>query len=206
MNRAKFYDHIRTKVHAGKLSTSQVEGYEKILDYWEQQYPHWTLEWLAYGLATVFHETRGRMYPCEEDDNKAGTYLKKKKYYPWYGRGLIQITWESNYLKYGITNPDDALKWDKALFIMFDGMENGKFTGKKLSGYDKDGVFRPKAARAIINGNDDDDLIAGYYYHYLDALKQAREAPRKPVEKVPATPVPEPKENWLLALLKWIFK
>jgi predicted chitinase len=37
----------------------------------------------------------------KESDNKTGTYLKSKPYYPYYGRGLIQLTWKDAYKSYG---------------------------------------------------------------------------------------------------------
>lgn len=33
----------------------------------------------------------------QELDNAAGTYLKSKPYYPYFGRGAIHLTWEENY-------------------------------------------------------------------------------------------------------------
>lgn len=51
-------------------------------------------------------------------------YLRSKKYFPFVGRGFIQITWEENYKKYGdllgidlIANPDLALDPDVAASI-----------------------------------------------------------------------------------------
>lgn len=50
------------------------------------------------------------------------------------GRGLVQITGHDNYTKYGISDdPDKALDPRQAVEILFDGMINGRFTGKKLS-------------------------------------------------------------------------
>ena len=37
----------------------------------------------------------------KEGDNQAGTYLSSKDYYPYYGRGLIQLTWVDAYAAYG---------------------------------------------------------------------------------------------------------
>jgi putative chitinase len=47
------------------------------------------------------------------------------------GFGLVQITGEANYTKFGcVQNPDMALA--PAIRILFDGMINGAFTGKSL--------------------------------------------------------------------------
>jgi hypothetical protein len=52
-------------------------------------------------------------------------------------------------------------------------MADGWFTGKKLSQYFNDGKDDPVNARQIINGNDKDDLIAGYHEDFLAALVDA---------------------------------
>jgi putative chitinase len=47
------------------------------------------------------------------------------------------------------------------------------FTGRKLGQYFDDDTNDPVNARQIINGNDDDTLIAGYHDLFLAALKEA---------------------------------
>jgi len=37
----------------------------------------------------------------KEGDSRDGSYLRGKSYYPYYGRGLIQLTWEDTYIDYG---------------------------------------------------------------------------------------------------------
>ncbi len=37
----------------------------------------------------------------KESDSRDGSYLRGKAYYPYFGRGLIQLTWAANYKKYG---------------------------------------------------------------------------------------------------------
>lgn len=51
-------------------------------------------------LAQIIPET-DYLRLVKEIDNRSGTYLKSKDYYPFYGRGLIQITWKENYYAYG---------------------------------------------------------------------------------------------------------
>src|SRR6478752_4085089 len=51
----------------------------------------------AYVLATIFHETGRKMQPIKEGGGEA--YLRSKKYYPYYGRDLVQTTWLHNYEK-----------------------------------------------------------------------------------------------------------
>ncbi|MBD9647472.1 hypothetical protein IB267_03780 [Ensifer sp. ENS09] len=77
------------------------------------------------------------------------------------GRGLAQITGRANYAKFGIAGaPDKACKTDVAVKILFDGMERGLFTGKRLTDFDTDDSrtavatgYRYAASRAIINGD-----------------------------------------------------
>ena len=57
--------------------------------------------------------------------------------------------------------------------ILFRGMAEGWFTGKKLGQYFNDERDDPVNARQIINGNDKDDLIAGYHDKFLAALTAA---------------------------------
>lgn len=99
---------------------------------------------IGYILATVEHETGGTYMPVEE-----GFYLKnphafqkRLRYYPYYGRGYVQLTWLANYKKYSkklgvdlVNNPNLALKPEYAVFILVDGFKHGEFTGKRISDY-----------------------------------------------------------------------
>lgn len=103
------------------------------------------------------------------------------------GRALAQITGKDNYKKYGLgDNPDAALEMATAIRILFDGMINGKFTGKRLADFFDGGKEDPVGARAIVNGTDKASLIAGYYRNFLDSLVAAREM--KPTKAEDAKP------------------
>ncbi|MBA8851173.1 putative chitinase [Ochrobactrum intermedium] len=103
------------------------------------------------------------------------------------GRGLAMITGRDNYKKYGLgDNPDAALEMATAIRILFDGMINGKFTGKRLADFFDGGKEDPVGARAIVNGSDKASLIAGYYRNFLDSLVAAREM--KPTKAEDAKP------------------
>ncbi|OAE39733.1 hypothetical protein [Brucella intermedia] len=107
------------------------------------------------------------------------------------GRGLAQITGKDNYKKYGLgDNPDAALEMATAIRILFDGMINGKFTGKRLADFFDGGKEDPVGARAIVNGTDKASLIAGYYRNFLDSLVAAREMKPAKVEDAKPDDVP----------------
>lgn len=103
------------------------------------------------------------------------SYYNPKQLY--YGRGIVQLTWYENYEKAGkklnielLNNPELALDLKHATVIMFLGMIEGWFTTRKLSGYF--GTSKPNyiGARAIINGKDKQNLIAGYALKFRQAL------------------------------------
>jgi len=91
------------------------------------------------------------------------------------GRGLVQITGKDNYEKYGIDDsPEDALKPEVAVNIMYDGMVNGRFTGKKLGDYFNANGTDWVNARRIINGTDKAAKIAEEAKAFYAALKAAQ--------------------------------
>lgn len=185
LNRNVFFNYVRRAPFGNAISQNQVNGLNLFLDEYEAQ--HFDKKQFAYVLASVFHETAGKFQPIEEMGGIK--YLKSKPYYPYYGRGFIQITWLRNYQKYGIDKtPKKALEPKTALHIALDGMIHGKFTGKKLSDYFNETKEDPIGARAIVNGRGDKaTLIAGYYKNFLDSLTAAESAD-KPTEDQEVTP------------------
>lgn len=128
---------------------------------------------LAYIYATAFHESR--ITPIKEWGSE--TYLKNKKYYPFFGRGYVQLTWDYNYKKEGerlgidlLKNPDLALEVDIAANIIVHGMITGSFTGKKLSDYITANKTDFQQARKIINGTDKMELVAAYATKFMNAI------------------------------------
>ena len=127
-------------------------------------------EQIQYVLATVKHETNGTFKPIKEAYWLSEEWRKKNLYYyPYYGRGFVQITHKENYKKFGkllkidlIKNPDLALEFDNALFILVYGMKHGVFTSKKLDDYFNESGSDFIGARKIINGTDKAKKIALY--------------------------------------------
>lgn len=181
-NRTKFFDFIRTRISSNnQLTQSQVDGFNILLTEGEKR--NFPLEWIAYVLATTWFETAYTMQPIREMGSQS--YLKSKKYYPFYGRGFCQLTWKYNYQLMGqwlgidlVNNPDKALDPNVAVQVIYEGMVRGMFTAKKLSDY-MDGVTESDEkeyqeylkARAIINGKDHDSTIANYALIFEHALQ-----------------------------------
>lgn len=196
MNRAHFYAGVRLSLFGSSLSQSQVNGMEAVLDQAGKTFID--PRWLAYMLATAFHETGQTMQPIHE---RGGTDYFFRMYDPkgqrpkvaadlgntqsgdgvrFAGRGLVQLTGRRNYTTFSklvgvdlVANPDAAMQDAIAVKIMFEGMERGLFTGKKLADY-----FTPKSsdwvsARKIINGLDRANDIANYAKRFYDALQDA---------------------------------
>ncbi|WP_199183801.1 hypothetical protein [Novosphingobium sp. HII-3] len=166
----------------GPLNTTQVETINGLLT----SAAHWPLGWMAYGLATAWHEAR--LMPIEEiGKGKGKPYGRIGKHgQAPYGRGLVQLTHDVNYewadeavaeaglLPRGAILADFSLvmRPDIAAFILVKGMETGAFTGKGLA--DDIGprgtVEEFTRGRRTINGTDRAALIAGYAVQFQDAL------------------------------------
>lgn len=194
MNRAKFFAGVKP-MFGGSFKQPQVEGLDAILDEWDS-HPG-DARHLAYMLATTFHETGKTMQPVRETfadtDEQAIAILDssfkrgrlswvKTPYWrkdadgkSWLGRGLVQLTHRSNYEKFGITDhPEKAMEMTTAVKIMFVGMREGIFTGKKLSDYFSGTKSDWVNARRIINGLDRANDIAGYGRQFYAAIEAAR--------------------------------
>lgn len=174
----------------GRLNQSQVDGFNAIL----KAINEWGGDaknplYVAYMLATAWHETARTMKPIEEYGKGKGRrygsnidingtrYSGLKHFY--YGRGYVQLTWLTNYKNMGkilgvdlVNKPELALDHHTASKIMIYGMLNGSFTGKRLSNYLKKGTLEEfKQARRIINGMDKATNIAYQAQAFLQAIK-----------------------------------
>lgn len=174
-----FFDIVRHEF--GSLNQSQVEGFDFILDSLAEQDDIKDLRQFAYILATIWHETAATMQPIEEfGKGKGRPYgvpdpVTKQVYY---GRGYVQITWESNYEKFKnilgvnlLLKPELALEPDVAIKIALIGMSRGLFTGKKLSDYFNSTTTNWVAARKIINGLDCAEKTGQYAQKFYRALQ-----------------------------------
>ena len=133
---------------------------------------------IAYVLATVEWETADTFKPVREAYWKSEAWRKANlRYFPYYGRGYVQITWKANYAKYGeilgiplVTNPDRAMEPAIANFILVHGFKHGVFTGKKITDYITRGKTDFIGARRCINGTDKAAKIAAIAVRRLRAM------------------------------------
>lgn len=201
IDRPAFFDRARASLFGGRLTQGQVDGMNHLLNTWEATQPGGDLRWLAYALATTLHETGATMQPIREwgrpdyfvrmydpisSDSRRAALARRMGALPgdgllFYGRGYVQLTWRRNYafwekrLGLDLTSSDEAadrvMDPDIAARILFEGMVEGVFTGRKLADY-----FGPRkadweGARRIINGLDRAELIAGYGRLFHAALR-----------------------------------
>lgn len=198
INRAFFLEQAASQIFKMKLKKSQVDGLGFILDAWESEHAGKDDRWLAYALGTAHHEVGATMQPINEWGgpkyffrmyDRDGDRPKKAKELGntqagdgvlFHGRGYVQLTGRANYAKMGTQFKVDltsnaaaaqrALQPTLAAKIMFYGMINGSFTGKKLKTYFDGPKAEWEKARSIINPGDKALLIAGYARSYYAAI------------------------------------
>lgn len=215
-----FFDTIRVSPFKGRMSKKQVEGCEIIINEFRAA-GHDNSRWLAYILATAYHETAHLMQPVKEFGRGRGRKYGKPGPHRGqiaYGRGFVQLTWPENYERADrelglngklIDNYDLALDPIISARILIRGMVEGWFTGKKLDDYFRSDFVNWTAARRIVNGTDRAKLIAGYGRDFYLAL-QAQEKV-EPIPPPPDIPAPQPPEQpaqsglffWLKRVFKW---
>ena len=134
----------------------------------------------AYVLATAFWETARTMEPVKEAFWLSEDWRKNNlRYYPWYGRGFVQITWEANYVRMGnrlnvdlTTDPEVVMDPALSAQILVIGMVEGLFTSKKLDDYITLQQSNYRGARRIVNGTDKAGPIAEIAEEYEEALER----------------------------------
>lgn len=197
MNKVQFFAAYRTAF--GPLKQDQVDGLEFLIDRLEADGPD-SLEQAAYMLATVKHETAGTYEPVREAFKKSEEWREKNlRYYPWYGRGYVQLTWRDNYVlagkKIGLdltTDPDVAMQPLIAYSILLRGMMEGWFRKHKLSDHINASKTDYVNAREVVNGRGKDgkldkaELIAQYATAFEKCLRVAQYAPAR----TPPAPAP----------------
>jgi putative chitinase len=200
INRTFFFEQLRGVLFGKAISQKQVDGLTTLLDYWEAKLATSDDRWLAYALATTYHETAFTMQPIKEygprayfiamyDPPPAGKHPKIAAQLgntrpgdgPLFcGKGYVQLTGRRNYKDWTVrlakpgvnleTTPDKVMEPAIAIVILFEGMIKGTFTGKKLSQYFSPTKADWEGARAIINGTDKKGPIAHYAQKFYAAI------------------------------------
>ena len=211
IDRDTFFNGVRASLFGGSLSQAQVDGMNYLLEIWERFFeaanPRDGNKWLAYCMATVFHETGKKMQPVEEIGKGKG-----KKYGVatgpynkiYYGRGHVQLTWDYNYQKgqdqlqknYDVDaplyqHPEKMLLNQPSALVLYDGMTIGWFTGVGLPKYFNGTTEDPVNARRVVNGTDQAQTIAGYYTKFKAAIVTAPTPEPQPEPQPEPEPAPE---------------
>jgi hypothetical protein len=206
MDHTAFYAYLRKKssgVFGTRLSQPQVDGINGLLAAFDKV-GDGKADSLAYILATVYHETGGRMVPVREGfattdagARRAVNNLAKKRGpksavaryakpagpygHVYYGRGHPQLTWIDNYRESSddagvdlVKNPDAMLDPEISSRVLIRGMMDGRWNGT--------------GARRTVNVQDHASTIAGYYKSFLNAINAGGG-----ISAQPTTPPPIPK-------------
>src|SRR5690348_13622641 len=107
LNRPFFFSTVREILFNKRLSQKQVDGMTAILDEWEAKHAKKDDRWLAYMLATTFHETARTMQPIDEG---GGTAYFNRMYGPE-GKN------PANARKHGNTEPGDGARYHGRGFV-----------------------------------------------------------------------------------------
>jgi hypothetical protein len=132
-----------------------------------------------YGGDKYFFKMYDKAGQRPDVDKRLGTIMDGDGV-PFHGRGFVQLTGRYNYaywqkrLGIDLTSSraaaDRVLDADVATRILFGGMVDGTFTGKKLADYFAGVREDWEGARKIINGNDKKALIAAYGRSYYGCI------------------------------------
>jgi predicted chitinase len=227
MNLSVFFDEVRHALFKGKLTRNQVSGIKFILEQWDET-GFSNRQWLAYALATAFHETAFTMQPIKEMggpayftriyDIRGNRPYKARELgnltpgdgVKYAGRGYVQLTGKTNYNRASrslgidfVRRPDLAMEPANAAFIMFQWMKDGWFTGKSFDDYLNDKQCDYRNARRIINGTDKAGTIAGYAIKFEAALDASYDAPQQPV---PDPTIRKAQTHWLARVLPALWR
>ena len=119
-------------------------------------------------MATIEWETAGTFEPVREAYWLSENWRENNLwYFPYYGRGYVQLTHQFNYQKYEpitgldlVSEPDLAMQPEASLTILVDGFKHGRFTTRFLEEFVNDTATDYVSARTCINGWDKASTIA----------------------------------------------
>jgi len=182
INKKIFFDNYKRDLDPNKsLDSKEVSAIDSFLDFVNADFNKFSIPQWAYIFATTYHETKYSFLPVKEAFWLSENWRKSNlRYFPYYGRGFVQITWLKNYQYFSKVLGEDFVKFPDlvmipkyAFKILVDGFSYGVFTGKKISDYINDKAKDYKGARKCINGTDDEELISVYAKLFESVLKTA---------------------------------
>ncbi|MCY6382702.1 peptidoglycan-binding protein [Hoeflea prorocentri] len=218
LSRRTFFDGVRQSLFSGSLSQSQVEGIDDVLDVWEREYSDEDPRWLAYILATIYHETGRRMVPVREgfatsdagarravaklfaDGRISRDYAEPVGGISYFGRGRVQVTHLDNYRRLSVrfdrdfvNNPGLLLEPRIDAEVAVTGHVEGLWTGRKLSDFIDGNRCDYVEARRIVNRLDKASKIAAYARSFETAVRGAVAAGAdKEDHRIPQHEAPKP--------------
>lgn len=179
----RFFNIARRITAADKLTQPQVDGFNVLLspDYtYIIEHSAFPKSQLAYIIATTWWETNHTMQPIEEIGRGRGHPYGERDPdtgQAYYGRGYVQLTWRKNYHRVSALTgvnveqvPELAMQPKIAATILFRGMTEGWFTGRRLGDYITSDLVDFYNARRVVNGTDKAGTIAGLAATFREAL------------------------------------
>lgn len=214
MDKSTFYATLRKRknpLFGDRISDRQVAGMEGIIkaftDEVDEPDPDLRAKFLAYTLATAYHETARRMSPVREtlasSDKQAIKRLDRwarnngrttniywrpepPHGHAYFGRGQVQLTWKRNYEASSkdagvdlVADPNKMLDPEISARVMIRGLLDGRWNahGVGLMTYLRREDLQ--GARRTVNITDRWIEIAGHYAHFLGAIMTAGGAPER---------------------------
>ena len=188
IDRDQFFDRVRADPFGGNLTQRQVDGLNTLLDVWEIHFRDADIRWLAYSLATAFHETAQTMEPIPEYGEGERTFLWRavRPLRSVLLRPRLRPAHLGRELHQGRTDPRRQI-----LRRMSDASVRPSDAGARAGGFGplrrlhRGLVYRewgcpeffndsredPYEARTVVNGHDKAELIESYYYDFKKALQ-----------------------------------
>lgn len=189
------FDKFRELFKLSKVSQKTVENLNTLFEEFNSLATKGSCNplYVAYMLATTWHETGHTMEPVKEKGSwkylskyDTGKLAKALGNTPatdgdgqkYAGRGYVQITGKGNYQKFSslvgedlVANPDLTLRPVIAARILVEGSLKGMFTGRGIPHYVKRGTLAEYTeARRVINGTDKAQDIAKHAMKFLECL------------------------------------
>lgn len=205
MDKGKFYEALRRRdsgVFGTSLTAQQVQGMEGMFAAFAT-HGDGKQDTLAYGLATVYHETGRRMVPVREGSAttdagaraavarlaaQRGPKSGPARYgvstpphgHAYYGRGHVQLTWDYNYRGSSadagvdlLKNPDAMLDPVISARVLWKGLLDGRWNGQGKPLRHYLDRSDLIGARRTVNVLDKAQEIAGYHRAFDRALRAA---------------------------------